>query len=30
MQLLQDRQQHTQHDMLDPHGRRVLKILRDL
>jgi hypothetical protein len=30
MQLLQeDRQQHTQHDMLDPHERRVLKLLRD-
>jgi hypothetical protein len=29
MQLLQDRQQHTHHDMLDPHERRVLKMLRD-
>jgi hypothetical protein len=24
---LQDRQQHTQHDMLDPRERRVLKML---
>jgi hypothetical protein len=27
MQLLHNRQHHTQHDMLDPHGRRVLKML---
>jgi hypothetical protein len=27
MQLLHDRQQHTQHDILDPHERRVLKML---
>ena len=29
LQLLQDRQQHTQQDMLDPRERRVLKMLRD-